>query len=188
MIAGNGGRDGENGPDRRTQDRRPRHCESGLPYNERRCTSENANEEHADNASAAMKRQHADADGDEKRHGIDCKREDQPAESTRKSAIRPGASSSFRNRTVTLVQMVAAELGITLMPQIAVESELASTRNVVIRPLSPDKPFRTLVLVWRPTTSRGAEFRVLGNLIRECLTGTNRAFAREHDIEALAAR
>jgi DNA-binding transcriptional LysR family regulator len=29
--------------------------------------------------------------------------------------------------------MVAAELGITLMPQIAVDSELASTRNVVIR-------------------------------------------------------
>ena len=37
MIAGNGGRDSENGPDRRTQDRRPRHCESGLTDNERRC-------------------------------------------------------------------------------------------------------------------------------------------------------
>jgi LysR family hydrogen peroxide-inducible transcriptional activator len=88
----------------------------------------------------------------------------------------------------TLVQMVAAELGITLMPQIAVASELASTRNVVIRPLSPDKPFRTLVLAWRPTTSRGAEFRMLGNLIRECLRGTKRAFAPDHDTEALAAR
>jgi LysR family transcriptional regulator, hydrogen peroxide-inducible genes activator len=88
----------------------------------------------------------------------------------------------------TLVQMVAAELGITLMPQIAVESELASTRNVVIRTLSPDKPFRTLVLAWRPTTSRGAEFRMLGNLIRECLAGTKRAFAPDHDIEVLAAR
>src|SRR3981189_2606339 len=38
----------------------------------------------------------------------------------------------------TLVQMVAAGHGITLKPQIAVNSELASTRNVVIRPLSPD--------------------------------------------------
>ena len=88
----------------------------------------------------------------------------------------------------TLVQMVAAEIGITLMPQIAVASELASTRNVVIRPLSPDKPFRTLVLAWRPTTSRGVEFRMLGNLIRECLTGTKRTFAPDHYIEALAAR
>jgi LysR family transcriptional regulator, hydrogen peroxide-inducible genes activator len=88
----------------------------------------------------------------------------------------------------TLVQMVAAELGITLMPQIAVDSELASTRNVVIRPLSPDKPFRTLVLAWRLTSSRGAEFRLLGNIIRECLTGTKRAFAPDHDFEALPVR
>ena len=87
----------------------------------------------------------------------------------------------------TLVQMVAAELGITLMPQIAVDAELASTRNVVIRPLSPDTPFRTLVLAWRPTSSRGAEFRMFGNLIRECLTGTSRAFAHDQD-QALFAR
>jgi LysR family hydrogen peroxide-inducible transcriptional activator len=88
----------------------------------------------------------------------------------------------------TLVQMVAAELGVTLMPQIAVDSELASSRNVVIRPLSPDKPFRTLVLAWRPTSSRGAEFRMLGNLIRECLTSTKTAFALDQDTEAPAAR
>jgi LysR family hydrogen peroxide-inducible transcriptional activator len=88
----------------------------------------------------------------------------------------------------TLVQMVAADLGITLMPQIAVDSELASTRNVVIRPLSPDKPFRTLVLAWRPTTSRGAEFRMLGNLIRKCLSPAKRAFAPDRDTAALPAR
>jgi LysR family hydrogen peroxide-inducible transcriptional activator len=88
----------------------------------------------------------------------------------------------------TLVQMVAAELGITLMPQIAVDSELTSSRNVVIRPLSPEEPYRTLVLAWRPTSSRGAEFRMLGNLIRECLTGTERAFAPDRDTEALPAR
>jgi LysR family hydrogen peroxide-inducible transcriptional activator len=88
----------------------------------------------------------------------------------------------------TLVQMVAAELGVTLMPQIAIDSELASSRNVVIRPLSPDKPFRTLVLAWRPTSSRGAEFRMLGNLIRECLTSTKTAFALGYDTEAPAAR
>src|SRR5258706_8848142 len=85
----------------------------------------------------------------------------------------------------TLVQMVDAELGITLVPQIAVESELASSRNVVIRRLSPDKPFRTLVLAWRPTSSRGAEFRMLGNLIRECLAGSKRA---DRNAKALAAR
>jgi LysR family hydrogen peroxide-inducible transcriptional activator len=88
----------------------------------------------------------------------------------------------------TLVQMVAAGLGITLMPQIAVDSELASTRNVVIRSLSPGKPYRTLVLAWRPTSSRGAEFRMLGDLFRECLTGTKRVFAPDQETEALPAR
>jgi LysR family transcriptional regulator, hydrogen peroxide-inducible genes activator len=88
----------------------------------------------------------------------------------------------------TLVQMVAAELGITLVPQIAVDSELASTSNVVVRPLSPDKPFRTLVLAWRSTSSRGAEFRVFGNLIRKCLTGTKRTFAPNHNTEEATAR
>jgi len=87
--------------------------------------------------------------------------------------LDPDRNETFQATSLrTLVQMVAAELGVTLMPQIAVDSELASTRNVVIRPLSPDTPFRTLVLVWRPTSSRGAEFRMLGNLIRECLAGT----------------
>jgi LysR family transcriptional regulator, hydrogen peroxide-inducible genes activator len=76
----------------------------------------------------------------------------------------------------TLVQMVAAGLGITLLPQIAVDSELASTHNVVTRPLSPDKPFRTLVLAWRQTSPRGAEFRMLGNLLGECLPSTKKAF------------
>jgi LysR family hydrogen peroxide-inducible transcriptional activator len=88
----------------------------------------------------------------------------------------------------TLVQMVAADLGITLMPQIAVDSELASARNVVVRPLSPDKPFRTLVLAWRSTSSRGDEFRLLGNLIRECLTGTKTTFAPEAVIDQLKRR
>jgi DNA-binding transcriptional LysR family regulator len=67
------------------------------------------------------------------------------------AGIVPGNGVYLVHVTVilrTLIQMVAAELGITLMPQIAVDSELASTRNVVIRTLSPDKPFRTLVLAW----------------------------------------
>jgi LysR family hydrogen peroxide-inducible transcriptional activator len=103
--------------------------------------------------------------------------------------VDPGRNEVFQATSLrSLVQMVAAELGITLLPQIAVDSELTSSRNVVIRPLSPDKPFRTLVLAWRPTSSRGVEFRMLGNLIRECLNVNKRAFAPDRDTEALAAR
>jgi LysR family hydrogen peroxide-inducible transcriptional activator len=103
--------------------------------------------------------------------------------------VNPVRNEVFQATSLrTLIQMVAAELGITLMPQIAVDSELASTRNVVIRPLSPDKPFRTLVLAWRPTSSRGVEFRMFGNLIRERLNVTKRAFAPDRNTEALPAR
>src|SRR5258708_26417851 len=103
--------------------------------------------------------------------------------------VDPVRSEIFQAPSMrTLVRMVGAELGITLMPQIAVDSDLASTRNVVIRPLSPDKPFRTLVLAWRSTSARGAEFRMLGNLIRECLTGTKRAFSPDRKTAALTAR
>jgi LysR family transcriptional regulator, hydrogen peroxide-inducible genes activator len=67
--------------------------------------------------------------------------------------------------------MVSANLGITLIPQIAVDSELSVTRNVVIRPIAPDHPFRTLVLAWRQTSARSDEFRTLGKLIQGCLAG-----------------
>ena len=63
-----------------------------------------------------------------------------------------------------------------------------STRNVVARPLAPDRSFRTLVLAWRPTSSRGAEFRMLGNLSPKALPGSPRAFAPGRDVEALPAR
>src|SRR6478609_1428687 len=100
--------------------------------------------------------------------------------------VNPVRNEVFQATSLrTLIQMVAAELGITLVPQIAVDSELASTRNVVIRSLSPGKPFRTLVLVWRPTSSRSAEFRMLGNLFRECLTGAKRTFAPGRNTEEL---
>ena len=103
--------------------------------------------------------------------------------------VNPVRNEIFQATSLrTLVQMVAANLGITLMPQIAVDSELASTRNVVIRPLSPDRPYRTLVLAWRSTSSRGAEFRMLGNLIQECLTGPKKAFAPDRDTASLPAR
>lgn len=86
----------------------------------------------------------------------------------------------------TLVQMVAANLGVTLLPQLAVESELAATRDVVIRPLAPDKPFRTLVLAWRRTSSRGTEFRMLGDFVKQCLTSAGSLGSRTRAGDCIA--
>jgi LysR family hydrogen peroxide-inducible transcriptional activator len=104
--------------------------------------------------------------------------------------VNPVRNEVFRATSLTtLVQMVAANLGITLMPQIAVDSELASTRNVVIRPLSPDRPYRT------PGPRLAADIlarrRIQDarkNLIRECPTGPKKAFAPVLDTAALPAR
>lgn len=48
----------------------------------------------------------------------------------------------------TLVQMVASGAGITLLPQLAVETE-TSRAPVATRPLAKPAPYRTLVLAWR---------------------------------------
>jgi LysR family hydrogen peroxide-inducible transcriptional activator len=102
--------------------------------------------------------------------------------------LNPSRNELFQATSLrTLVQMVAAGLGITLVPQLAVDTELASTRNVVVRSLSPDRPVRTLVLAWRPTSSRGVEFRMFGNVIRQCLSGTKSTVAADHNIGALPA-
>jgi LysR family hydrogen peroxide-inducible transcriptional activator len=86
-----------------------------------------------------------------------------------------------------LIQMVAADQGITLMPQIAVDTELAAARDVVIRSLTPDRPSRTLALAWRQTSSRDGEFKMLGNLIRASVMGAKQASAVSRGNNALPA-
>ncbi len=68
----------------------------------------------------------------------------------------------------TLRQMVAAEVGITLMPLLAVKPPIAETANVVIRPFESPCPSRTIALVWRKTSALGSFYETLaeplGNL------------------------
>ena len=53
----------------------------------------------------------------------------------------------------TLRQMVAAEVGITLMPILAVKPPIAVTDNVVIRRFKNPAPNRTIALVWRRSSA-----------------------------------
>jgi len=61
----------------------------------------------------------------------------------------------------TLRQMVAANVGITLMPILAVKPPIAQTENLVIRPFSGAAPARTIALVWRSSSALGAFLREL---------------------------
>lgn len=67
----------------------------------------------------------------------------------------------------TLVQMVAEGLGVTLLPRMAVLAEIARGKGVVARPVSPGGPARTIVLVWRDTSTRGEDFQKLGAVLRK---------------------
>jgi len=71
----------------------------------------------------------------------------------------------------TLRQMVAAEVGITLMPLLAVKPPIAKTSNLVIRPFSGSAPFRTIALVWRNTSALGPFLRELAASFRQLPKG-----------------
>jgi LysR family hydrogen peroxide-inducible transcriptional activator len=53
----------------------------------------------------------------------------------------------------TLRQMVAAGVGVTLMPLLAVKPPMAETGNVVIRPFEEPAPSRTIALAWRSSSA-----------------------------------
>jgi LysR family hydrogen peroxide-inducible transcriptional activator len=66
----------------------------------------------------------------------------------------------------TVAQMAAAGLGVTLMPEIALASELPADGRLVARPLSRGQASRTIALAWRRISARKAEFRMFGSYIK----------------------
>ena len=65
----------------------------------------------------------------------------------------------------TLVQMVEAGLGSTLLPQLAVSGGLLAGRALHVRAIAPRPPARLLALVFRKTTSRRNEIALLHGLL-----------------------
>ncbi len=66
----------------------------------------------------------------------------------------------------TLVQMVGAGIGVTLIPQMAVAVE-ARTAPVAVARLPAPRPSRTIGLVWRRTNPLSSRFEALGGILRE---------------------
>jgi LysR family hydrogen peroxide-inducible transcriptional activator len=66
----------------------------------------------------------------------------------------------------TLVQMVDNGLGVTLVPQMAVEAGLLEGTSVEVRPLVSDQANRDIALIWRRGSAREAEFRLLAKELR----------------------
>ncbi len=76
----------------------------------------------------------------------------------------------------TLVQMVANGLGVTLLPQMALDAGILRGLDVTVRPLDGERPYRQIGLAWRRTSGRKETFRRLGAAL-ESLTATNEAAA-----------
>ncbi|QQN73898.1 hydrogen peroxide-inducible genes activator [Croceicoccus sp. YJ47] len=67
----------------------------------------------------------------------------------------------------TLVQMVDNGLGLTMLPQMAIDAGILRDTDVVARPLQSENPTREIALVWRRNSPRGDEFRLLAQELRE---------------------
>ncbi|HXJ22284.1 MAG TPA: LysR substrate-binding domain-containing protein [Polyangia bacterium] len=66
----------------------------------------------------------------------------------------------------TLSQMVAAGVGVTLLPRLAVPTE-SRHAALAVRPLADPRAFRTLGLVWRRTSPLGPALKKIAGVIRE---------------------
>ena len=64
----------------------------------------------------------------------------------------------------TLVQMVAAGIGVTLLPQLAIEAGITSGTELTVIPLKK-AVHREIALVWRPTSLRQSDFNLLGEAL-----------------------
>jgi LysR family hydrogen peroxide-inducible transcriptional activator len=66
----------------------------------------------------------------------------------------------------TLVQMVDNGLGVTMLPQMAIDAGILHETDVVARPLSAENASREIALVWRKNSPRAEEFRLLAQELR----------------------
>ncbi|MEZ5656859.1 MAG: hydrogen peroxide-inducible genes activator [Sphingobium sp.] len=67
----------------------------------------------------------------------------------------------------TLVQMVDNGLGLTLLPQMAIDGGILEHTRINARPLSSGNASRQIALVWRKASPRQKEFSMLADILRE---------------------
>jgi len=68
----------------------------------------------------------------------------------------------------TLVQMVDNGLGVTMLPEMAIEAGILDNTHIVARPLEADHPARRIAIVWRKGSPREKEFRLLARALADC--------------------
>jgi len=78
-----------------------------------------------------------------------------------------GERSGFRATSLeTLRQMVAANVGITLLPTLAIKPPVARTDNVHLVEFAGHPPSRRIALVWRKSSSVGNFLKLFADVVR----------------------
>jgi len=70
----------------------------------------------------------------------------------------------------TLVQMVDNGLGVTMLPQMALDAGILDNTGIVARPLAAAHPSRRIALAWRKGSPRHKEFEMLATALRQIAT------------------
>ncbi len=63
--------------------------------------------------------------------------------------------------------MVGAGAGATLLPQMAIATEVRRADRITLRRFKRDGPHRTIGLCWRPNSARADGFRELASVFRD---------------------
>jgi LysR family hydrogen peroxide-inducible transcriptional activator len=71
----------------------------------------------------------------------------------------------------TLIQMVDNDLGVTLLPEMAIEAGILDNTHVIARPLDADHPSRRIALAWRKGSPRDKEFHLLADALAASNSG-----------------
>ena len=66
----------------------------------------------------------------------------------------------------TLVQMVNNDLGLTMLPEMALDAGILGGTDVVARPLKNKSAKREIALIWRKNSPRAEEFELLAEELR----------------------
>jgi LysR family transcriptional regulator, hydrogen peroxide-inducible genes activator len=86
------------------------------------------------------------------------------------SRIEIREAEDFRATSLeTLRQMVVAGLGITLLPETAVESPFGSQRGLTIRQFTKPAPTRTVGAVWRKSSTRASAIAAVCDVLADVM-------------------
>jgi LysR family hydrogen peroxide-inducible transcriptional activator len=81
-----------------------------------------------------------------------------------------GEDQDFRATSLeTLRQMVAAGLGVTLIPRLAAEGPIAASKGLAFRPFAPPSPERMVGAAWRKSSTREGAIEAVCEIISSAM-------------------